>query len=176
MVSLLWQRETEGQVFDSPERRATLDKTLREALMRIRDPSIRGHYGEEIKRLRWELFGTKPAQAPLRARHLPPQGRTAAARRPPRAARLWPGGRRGPVGESMLEAVLLATLCLHPALILPLRERAGARIEFTDETHAFVQSLMLRLAHRVPIEEIPREDRASRRPPPLKRCVAPPCR
>ena len=29
MVRLLWQRETEGRVFDSPERRAALDKTLR---------------------------------------------------------------------------------------------------------------------------------------------------
>ena len=65
MVSLLWQRETEGKVFDSPERRATLDKTLREAVMRIRDPSIRGHYGEEIKRLRSELFGTKPGKRPF---------------------------------------------------------------------------------------------------------------
>ena len=29
MVQLLWQRETEGMVFDSPERKAALDKTLR---------------------------------------------------------------------------------------------------------------------------------------------------
>jgi DNA primase len=61
MVNLLWSRETEGRSFDSPERKATLDKTLRAALKRIKDPSIRGHYGEEIKRLRWELFGTRPA-------------------------------------------------------------------------------------------------------------------
>lgn len=32
MVQLLWQRETEGMVFDSPERKAALDKTLRERL------------------------------------------------------------------------------------------------------------------------------------------------
>src|SRR5690606_38675054 len=56
MVNLLWRRETEGRVFDSPERRAALDKTLRESIRRIADPSIRAHYGEEIKRLRWELF------------------------------------------------------------------------------------------------------------------------
>ncbi len=57
MVSLLWQRETEGRSFDSPERKAALDKALREKLRRIADPSIRGHYGEEIKRLRLALFG-----------------------------------------------------------------------------------------------------------------------
>ncbi len=65
MVRLLWQRETEGRVFDSPERKAALDKTLREALKRIADPSIRAHYGEEIKQLRWDLFGTqRRAQTP----------------------------------------------------------------------------------------------------------------
>ena len=56
MVDLLWQRETEGKVFDSPERKATLDKVLRDKLKLIRDPSIRQHYGQAIKDLRWELF------------------------------------------------------------------------------------------------------------------------
>ena len=60
MVSLLWQRETEGRVFDSPERKAALDKSLRQILRTIRDRSIRGHYADEIKRLRWDLFGTGP--------------------------------------------------------------------------------------------------------------------
>ncbi|MDV7145009.1 DNA primase [Tropicimonas sp. TH_r6] len=57
MVKLLWQRETEGKVLDSPERRAALDKSLRAAIKRISDPGIRGHYAEEIRRLRSELFG-----------------------------------------------------------------------------------------------------------------------
>jgi DNA primase len=48
MVRLLWNRETEGKIFDSPERKAALDKTLRAALKRIADPSIRSHYGEDI--------------------------------------------------------------------------------------------------------------------------------
>ena len=34
MVQLLWQRETEGKVFDSPERKAALDKALREKIKR----------------------------------------------------------------------------------------------------------------------------------------------
>ncbi|HSG55051.1 MAG TPA: DNA primase, partial [Paracoccaceae bacterium] len=55
MVRLLWRRETEGKVFDSPERKAALDKVLREAIKKIQDPSIRSHYGEDIKDMRWEL-------------------------------------------------------------------------------------------------------------------------
>jgi DNA primase len=56
MVDLLWQREIEGKVFDSPERKAALDKALRDKLKLIRDPSIRQHYGQAIKDMRWELF------------------------------------------------------------------------------------------------------------------------
>ncbi|WP_293573108.1 DNA primase [Phaeobacter sp.] len=61
MVKLLWQRETEGRVFDSPERKAALDKALRDKIRLIRDPSIRRHYGEDIQDMRWQLFrGGRP--------------------------------------------------------------------------------------------------------------------
>ena len=64
MVKLLWQRETEGKVFDSPERKAALDKALRDKIRLIRDPSIRKHYGEDIKEMRWALFrGNRPPGA-----------------------------------------------------------------------------------------------------------------
>ena len=63
MVSLLWQRETEGKSFDSPERRAALDAALRKALGRIADPSIRDHYRAAIRDLRAELFQKPKAQA-----------------------------------------------------------------------------------------------------------------
>jgi DNA primase len=56
MVNLLWQREIEGKDFDSPERRAALDASLRSAIMKIQDKSIRHHYGEAIKELRYQLF------------------------------------------------------------------------------------------------------------------------
>lgn len=59
MVNLLWQRETEGKIFDSPERKAGLDKALREKIKLIKDPSIRGHYGQAIKDMRWDLFSPK---------------------------------------------------------------------------------------------------------------------
>ncbi|PRY26032.1 DNA primase [Aliiruegeria haliotis] len=57
MVSLLWRRETEGKVLDSPERRAALDKALRAVIRKIKDPGIRNHYAEEMRQLRSRLFG-----------------------------------------------------------------------------------------------------------------------
>ncbi|MGB0854834.1 MAG: DNA primase [Pikeienuella sp.] len=56
MVELLWRRETEGEVFDSPERRAGLDARLRKALSVITDPGLRGHYGQALKERRAVLF------------------------------------------------------------------------------------------------------------------------
>jgi DNA primase len=56
LVDLLWRRETEGKVFDSPERKASLDKTLREKLSQIQDTGLRRHYGDAIKELRYTLF------------------------------------------------------------------------------------------------------------------------
>ncbi len=56
MVNLLWQREIENKNFDSPERRAALDTSLRSAIQKIQDKSIRHHYGQAIKELRFQLF------------------------------------------------------------------------------------------------------------------------
>lgn len=135
MVALLWRRETEGKVFDSPERRATLDKTLRAAIGRIRDPSIRTHYGEEIRRLRFELFGQRP------------QGRRAARGQPApvqpvtRGTILAAAADDG-VGDQLREAVILATLALHPALIRSF-EAALETIEMTGPDHALVRDALL---------------------------------
>ena len=59
MVDLLWEREVYGKNFDSPERKAALDKILRDKLRLIKDSSIRGHYGQAVKDMRWELFRPK---------------------------------------------------------------------------------------------------------------------
>jgi DNA primase len=61
MVQLLWDREIEGRDFDSPERKAALDKVLRDKIKLIKDPSIRGHYGQAIKDMRWQLFSNRRA-------------------------------------------------------------------------------------------------------------------
>ena len=74
MVNLLWRRETEAGNFDSPERRAALDKSLRAAIGRISDSSISAHYGEEIRRLRAELFGAR--RAPARGAFAPTRSTT----------------------------------------------------------------------------------------------------
>lgn len=62
MVNLLWRRETEGQSFDSPERRAALDARLRQVILKIQDKSLRSHYGAAIADLRRGLFAPSRPQ------------------------------------------------------------------------------------------------------------------
>ena len=156
MVRLLWRRETEGRNFDSPERKAALDKALRERIKAIRDPSIRSHYGQEIKDLRWELFRPRKAQGQPQA-----GGRTAFV------AGGWRG--RGPAplaplastkssllvaaGEAaethMREAVILATAIAAPELIGEFEHRIEA-MSCADPDHALLRDLLLRHADVAP--------------------------
>jgi DNA primase len=147
MVRLLWQRETEGRVFDSPERKATLDKSLRAALKRISDPSIRTHYGEDIKRLRLELFGQGGARVPaFRGARFVPKGTPLPASASARQSLLAQGLA---VEEVLREAVILASLILHPSLIHRF-ESALERLDLTGEDHNRLRALLLAHADENP--------------------------
>ncbi|MBN9676511.1 DNA primase [Salipiger bermudensis] len=144
MVQLLWRRETEGKVFDSPERKAALDARLRDVLRQIQDPGLRRHYGDEIKELRFQLF------------------------RPQRPKRAFGGGSGGPrrawnapappsasVKSSLLvaagdtaenelrEAVILAVLLSTPELIAEF-EQGLEMLNCTDPVRASLRDVLLR--------------------------------
>ncbi len=141
LVALLWRRETEGKVFDSPERKAALDKSLREAIRKIQDPSLRAHYGDEIQRLRWDLFGNRPGgQRPMRGKPGPwrkgPQGATPGAKRSALATT------DAQVEDRLREAVIFAVLLTHPDL-LPQFEPALEAMEVHGADHAALRSALL---------------------------------
>jgi len=140
LVQLLWQRETEGRVFDSPERRAALDKALRDATARIPDQMLRARYDEEIKRLKWDLF--RPAK-PAWVRRTggkwtaPPAGATPGTRNSVLARTAEA------VGEDRLrEAVILAVLVTHPRLVA---EFAGEleNMDCHSADHAAIRNMLL---------------------------------
>ncbi|CUH09047.1 DNA primase [Jannaschia seosinensis] len=129
MISLLWAREVEGKKFDSPERRAMVDRDLRALLKRIADPALRRHYGTEIARLRGELFGVPAAAPPEPARPSRPfvpnrnwrPGSGPGRWQPP--AQSTSEGRASALAsgaldpDGLLEQVALAGLIRHPSLI-----------------------------------------------------------
>ena len=121
LVHLLWQRETEGKVFDSPERRSALDQSLRAALKKIADGNLRSHYGHEIKRLRAELFGLNEAPRERAWQPGPWKGKgkgkfadNGVAVASTKNSIL---AQSADVEERMREAVILAILMAHPELL-----------------------------------------------------------
>jgi DNA primase len=138
MVQLLWRRETEGRDFDSPERRAALDKGLRAAIARIADPSIRAHYGEAIRALRAELFGAA-ARRGFRGPYLAERPR-AAATAAARASRLATAG--AGVGDHLHEAAILAVLICNPEVLSEF-EGELEQMECTGPGHGALQRALL---------------------------------
>ena len=55
-VDLLWLREIDGQIFDSPDRKALLEKTLRSKVLLIKDISLRRNYEFALQTKRREFF------------------------------------------------------------------------------------------------------------------------
>jgi DNA primase len=145
MVRLLWQRETADRVFDSPERKAALDKSLRAALKRIVDPSIRAHYGEEIKQLRWDLFGTN-RRPPNRNGGFVPRGRFAPPAPPRAGTKASILANASAPEETLREAVVLAALLRFPELI-PRFEPMLERLELTTDDHRRLRNLLLTHGH-----------------------------
>lgn len=130
LLDLLWAREIEGQVFDSPERKAALDRRLQEAVARIPDELTRSHYTEEIRRKRWELFGGGNRQGKAA-----PGGRGGAGGRSPARRGGASTAPRAPIppvvlnmpeqGPDLLEGAALLICALRPAMI----PAAEARLE-----------------------------------------------
>jgi DNA primase len=150
MVQLLWGREIEGKVFDSPERKAALDKALREKIKLIKDPSIRSHYGQEIKDLRWNLFRSK-SKGPARAdrdwgkRQQPwnnkaPQGPSAGAKTSVLAT-----ASDTDTTDHLREAVILAACISCPEVVEPFESGLEA-MACRRGDHARLRDLVLRHA------------------------------
>ncbi|WP_050930260.1 DNA primase [Aestuariivita boseongensis] len=163
MVRLLWQRETEGKNFDSPERKAALDKALREKIKLIRDPSIRQHYGQEIKDLRWQLFrpqrsapgkswspGRKPSLAPL----------------PSTKSSLLVAAGEG-AEDQMREAVILAAIIAHPTIAAEF-EAGIESLACIDPDHRALRDMILRVAMDTP-DDLHAEIEAQLGPVPLEK-------
>ncbi|MDA9865101.1 DNA primase [bacterium] len=140
LVQLLWRRETEGRNFDSPERKAALDRTLREAIKKVRDPSIRRHYGDEVNRLRRTLFDGKRSGP---RRPFQPRGAKFEQMAPmveTKASALAAAG--APFEEQLKEAAILAILVIHPTLVVDFVADLE-RLETSQPEHDAVRRALL---------------------------------
>jgi len=156
LSDMLWARELEAGPFDTPERRAALERRIGEVLGQIRDEVLRRHYRAELMARLGELApaGAVPVAAGGRGR--PWRGREGAgARGYGRAAGGWRGGAGAytlavapmPKASPLLarhplfasseptvsprEALILMTLLVHPRLLEEHGETI-ATLDFAD--------------------------------------------
>ena len=156
MVDLLWQRETDGQVYDSPERRAALDGSLKIAIGKIRDTSIRNHYTAAIKQMRSDLFAPpRRASTGQRGAFQKGFGRVKPIPMP------TPGTISSALGQStatpgtedrLREAVILALCLKNPGLIAPF-ETALEKLGFQDRDYTRMRDECLRHCHEDGIDQ-----------------------
>ena len=152
MIELLWTRETEGAVLDSPERRAALDARLKAHLARITDASLRAHYEAEIRSRRAALFA--PAARPPARAGAP--FRQTGSRRPATGPRVPAPATRasalaspapGLAAEGRIrECAILAGCLAHPAIAAEVEERLE-RMDFACPDLAPIRDALLSALH-----------------------------
>jgi DNA primase len=130
LFDMLWAREIEAGPLDTPERRAALERRLRDAVEVIRDETLKRYYRAEIRSRIGDLGGEArksfaPGRGPMRPKgpvgsQLPPQYRISIS--PALSRRLALGVQPEPGGDaraevSPREAVIVGTLLVHPELL-----------------------------------------------------------
>ncbi|MDQ2633594.1 MAG: DNA primase [Pseudomonadota bacterium] len=121
LADLLWMRETSGGIFDTPERKAELEKTLRDLTGRIKDENLRFHYAQEMRERVQTFFG-RARQKPLRAGEWDKrnQGGFGAPAQGGQFARPGGAASRFAVSESLARSALVK----RAGGVMPLREAA----------------------------------------------------
>ena len=159
LIEMLWQRETEDLVLDSPERRAKLDQSLKAALSKIADPSVRGHYDAEIRHRRNELFrrdtggGRQTAQSSgfSPGRGGPSRGgfrKAAPTAALPDTRTSALGTERAGIESDIRESTILAICVAHPGLAVT-HEAQLETLEFHNRDWAGLRDQILRHCHDV---------------------------
>jgi DNA primase len=130
LIDVVWKLRIDGQILDTPERRAAAEKDLMEQAQSIADESVRRLYIQSLKDRLFTLFrpprtfipggGKRPVSGPLTALR-GPDGRLPGIGRPKPPQAL--GGRQ--------EKLLLSILLSHPILIEKVADQLG-QTEFID--------------------------------------------
>ena len=135
LVDVLWGREVEAGPLDTPERRAALERRLREILTAVKDEDLRRHYRAEMEaRLRAILPQAGGRQGGERREWQPRRGAGRDPRRPtgvPEQLRASQNLARSPLfsqapGPSPREALIVMALVSHSAILADLVEGLAA--------------------------------------------------
>src|SRR5690606_30057763 len=119
LSDLLWMRETSGRVFDTPERRAELEKRVQILAASIRDENLRRYYLQELRERVTSFFGTRNTgrrgwqENKRTGKRASGAGRRAVSESLARSALVRAASRAMPLRE----AAILVAVVNHPSLI-----------------------------------------------------------
>ncbi|WP_374547852.1 DNA primase [Rhodoblastus sp.] len=150
LVEMLFLREAEVQPLDTPERRAGLERRLREAAGQIRDETLRRHYLDDLRDRLNQLFGRsrQQGQGGGFSRGGGRYGRDMGGRAPLAAssALLQSSLFAAPKEASApRESLILALLVNHPGLLARHAEEV-ARLDFIGAAGEKLRDVLLGLA------------------------------
>jgi DNA primase len=177
LVDMVWQRETAGSTFETPERRAELDARLRQIVSVIADESVRYHYQQDIRNRLGSFFSSRGGGNDTDRRQGGGQrGRQAApGRRGPAPSNHTVGGamiENGTAGSARLnqmlklsaqsrpalrETVLALTIVNHPQLLLDEYDEISS-IDFENKDlqrfWSCVLGIVARLGEKITVEDL----------------------
>ena len=120
LADMLWRRETDGRVFDTPEKRAELERTVVGVISQIGEKNVKRHYQQDMRNRLASFFGTVEGQkggwrdqgkGPGGARRGSPARQKFAVSDSLMNSALV---KSGPAAFSLRECVLLGTVLNHP--------------------------------------------------------------
>lgn len=144
MLDLLWAREIQGQVFDSPERKAALDRRLAEAVARIPDERTRALYAEDIRRKQWEMFGAARRTTPRPGAAGRGPARRQGASMAPRAPITAIAPNVPDRGDDLMEGAALLICALRPSVVARIEARLERLLPPDPDRAALLHDLLTR--------------------------------
>ena len=157
LVDVLWAREAESAVLETPEQRAALEKTFEAHLARIGDEKVRHHYTQEIRaRLAALWSGGGPAKR--RDRQGDGTWQRGGAMRARPGTRVSQSVRQSALGRGGLgamerrEALIVLALVNHPGLVERNVEEIAA-LEFTSrELETLKQQIVDQVVNEIALD------------------------
>jgi DNA primase len=117
LADMIWARETSGAMFDTPERRAQLEDTLKKIAYEIKNEAVRRHYDQDFRQRLQSYFGVQKnyAKKPYGNNNYNKGNYTQGARG---GNRNTPSAPRNTASESLMNSALMKSGAAMP----PLRE------------------------------------------------------
>jgi DNA primase len=152
LVDLVWMREIDGAALDTPERRAGLERRLREVAAQIGDGTLRRYYDQELSDRLARLLGG-PAATPGWRRDFSPRRRGVSRRGEPEAGPVRISsalansplfrGVKAPIAPR--DALILLILINHPEVLASQVEEV-AGLDFASPEATALRDALLRFA------------------------------